>query len=227
MLRGSVRVHLFGAIDRRLRDALARQKLAVYLRSYTSAPEIPREALCAFGELIDCLENGGGEGSEDGGEDGVVAPASVVDEEGMSSQASSSASSPGLEDAQSFPNIGLEAADERDEEDYIPPMDDETDFLEEDDLAGEGEGDERIEDLQGLDDDGVYVSLEEFRDSVPPYYFKTNKQKRKFFRDMNQQYFDAMKANSARKIRKQPSNVRFDLQRVEVRKFHKNQAIGL
>ena len=32
------------------------------------------------------------------------------------------------------------------------------------------------------------MSEEEIRDKLPPYWFKTNKQKKKFFRNLNQQF---------------------------------------
>lgn len=71
------------------------------------------------------------------------------------------------------------------------------------------------------------LSIEELKKKLPPYLFKSPKEKKKFFRKMNQKYFESMAVDQKgkKKIAKAGRGVRFEMDRTQVRKFAKAQKI--
>lgn len=69
------------------------------------------------------------------------------------------------------------------------------------------------------------MTFEEFKKKMPPYFLKTKKQKKKFFKKMNQDYFNMMNGEIKRKISKKSHSVKFLMDKTQVRKFKKNQKI--
>lgn len=212
VLRGAVATHVLAALNERLRAEPARRRLAEHLRGYARAPELPREALALLSELAAKLE--GGEASAK----------SEAEEETNQSSSSPKLPEEAPEPSGAFADMAVELCGEGEEEPIGAAEEEDSDFLEEE-LLLEARGDELLDGLQGVGEEELYVALEDFRQSVPPYYFKTNKQKRKFFSNLNQKYFASMQNGCAQKIRKEAPSVRFNLGETEVRKFHKSQVI--
>ena len=235
VLRNAVTAHFFPAVEQRVGDAAVRQRLAGYLRSYAAAPEIPFEARRSFTELVARLEGDDAGRAEPPRIDAEELPPTEAEPEPAMQEPE--AQEHGAETQRSeqgqelWAGLPLEAAGEEDAEE-LREAEEESDFLAEDDLFTPeeellmAEDDEAIEDLQALGADGGYLSLEELQQSVPPYYFKTAKQKRKFFSRMNRDYFASMEAGAAKKIRKETPGVKFNLGQTQVHRFRKNQIIN-
>lgn len=78
-----------------------------------------------------------------------------------------------------------------------------------------------LNDIEGIDSD----ALEELKKKLPPYIFKTPKQKKKFFKQMNQKYFSSMEAEPKTKKIEKKGAVKFQLDKTQIRKFKKNQRV--
>lgn len=82
-----------------------------------------------------------------------------------------------------------------------------------------------------LDENGEFVPIdgldyEEIKMKMPPYFFKTPKQKKKFFKKLNAKYFSSMGPDQNKKIKKMNRQVKFQLESTQVKKFSRNQKIA-
>ena len=69
------------------------------------------------------------------------------------------------------------------------------------------------------------LSEEEMMKRLPPYFNKTNKQKKKFFKKLNQQYMSKLKNARQDSDANSKSAINFDLKKNMIKKFKKQQKI--
>lgn len=89
--------------------------------------------------------------------------------------------------------------------------------------------DEEYEEEEG---DEVFVdpyedlSEEEVMARMPPYFNKTNKQKKKYFNNLNKNYLSKL-GNMKKGVAEDKPRVNFDLKKNAIKKFKKNQKVSL
>lgn len=84
--------------------------------------------------------------------------------------------------------------------------------------------------LNGMNDDDYvdpYENLteEELIQKLPPYFNKTNKQKKKFFKNLNKTFLKNLNSLKSNKKRKNANKLQFDLKNNVTVKFKKNELI--
>ena len=102
----------------------------------------------------------------------------------------------------------------------LMPIDNEEEFAQ---YYGLGE-------LNGINDDDYvdpYENLteEELIQKLPPYFNKTNKQKKKFFKNLNKTFLKNLSSLKSNKKRKNANKLQFDLKNNVTVKFKKNELI--
>lgn len=239
VLEKSITEHLFGAISWNFKECSKRKKMSKYLFEYAKSNEILSSNRPFFYDLVNKLDTPVSE--EDQSDQNInslsfnsieqnelrVSQGLEAMQESVGEEINTDLFNGRLEDEEEV-NGGVLYSEEQEEGTESEVFEEEEateDFF---DLTGKDQFDEEPfeeeEEFAGAAND--FNSLNgNFNAAVPPYYFKTKKQKRKLFNKINNKYFQSIKGNPTKKIEKTTPKVKFNLMKTQIQKFKKDQVL--